>query len=93
METDLSNVFYEKYFNLKNRKIIIALKNGKIIHGEIIGFFKNDDQQYSKWHIVKEKDAMMLGIDAFGNLAGEIIAQNEVATITFLEDNVTMKFL
>lgn len=75
METDLSKIFYDKYFKREHRLIEITLNNGRKINGVIISFFlgeKSQNEPYiTMWHIVNEKHKMTLGIDPFGFCIGE----------------------
>jgi hypothetical protein len=90
MKTDLSFELYKKYFNLKNCQIIIELKNHAILIGKFLGFFRGNTSYISKWHFVDTN--VLLGIDAFGFLVGQIINQKDISKITFLEDNSILNF-
>ena len=54
MKTDLSLLFYKKYFKLKNQLIEVELKNNLILTGKFIGFFRGSTTYISKWHLVDE---------------------------------------
>jgi hypothetical protein len=90
MEKDFSRILYEKYFSLTNRNIEIALKNGKVVRGMIIGFYRNGEYSNKpyilKWHIVNENDKMSLGVDSFGFMIGEIIKTTDIAQVRFIAD-------
>ncbi|MEP7196432.1 MAG: hypothetical protein ABI851_07910 [Saprospiraceae bacterium] len=96
MESDFSKQLYEKYFSCDNRLIEVTLKNRRKITGAFISFFlgkKHSNEPYiNNWHIVNEKYKMSLGIDSFGYLIGEIINQNDIESINFLDDNSVMTF-
>ncbi|MGE0568813.1 MAG: hypothetical protein AB7O73_12750 [Bacteroidia bacterium] len=96
METDFSKLLYKKYFSCSNRLIELTLKNGRKINGVFISFFlgnqDGNDPYIRKWCIVDEKYKMTFGIDAFGFRIGEIINQNDIMSIKFLDDNSQMKF-
>lgn len=78
---------------VKSRQVEILLKNGRVVTGFVIGYFKQDaDEDQSPviaWHIVKEIDKMSMGIDAFGYLVGEIIAQKEIQQIKSIDKKQT----
>jgi hypothetical protein len=90
MKTDLSLVLYKKYFKLKNRQIKIELKNHSVVFGKFVGFLKGNSSYISKWHFVESN--ALIGIDAFGFLVGQLINQNDILRITFMEDNAIMNF-
>ncbi|MBC7524955.1 MAG: hypothetical protein H7239_11020 [Flavobacterium sp.] len=90
MKTDLSLILYNKYFNLKNRVIEIELKSHKVKTGKFIGFIKGNKTYISKWHF--DNSNVIIGIDTFGFLIGEIINQKSISKIKFLEDNTIMNF-
>jgi hypothetical protein len=96
METDFSNIFYEKYFNRGNRLIEVSLKNGRKIIGVFISFFLNDfdsNKPYiRRWHIGEEKYKRTLGIDEFGFHICKLIILNYIMSIKFLDDNSQMHF-
>lgn len=96
METDFSKILYEKYFSRSNRLIEVTLKNGRKISGVFISFFLGDqdtnEPYIRRWHIVEEKYKMTLGIDAFGFRIGELINQQDIISIRFLDDNSKMQF-
>ena len=90
MKTDLSLLFYKKYFKLKNQLIEVELKNNLILTGKFIGFFRGNTTYISKWHLVDEN--AFFGIDGFGFLIGQFINHNDISKIKFLEDNSIMNF-
>ncbi len=96
MKTDYSRIFYNKYFGLANRNIEVRMKNGKIIQGIIIGFYRSCDDDaipcITRWHIVDEKDKMCFGTDSLGCMTGQIIKQKEIASVKFFDDDTTMNF-
>lgn len=96
MKNNLPNVFFDKYFQLSDRKITVTLKNGESYTGYIIGFFYEDDitdePAIYKWHIVEEKEDIPIGEDIFGFLKGKIIHQKDVSEIFIFCDNSTIHF-
>lgn len=96
METDLSRVFFEKYFLLINRNIIVKLRNGNSIKGIIIGFYRGEpdshDTYITGWHIIHPEDKVFLGLDTFGYMTGVIIQQKDIAEVYFEQDQSSMKF-
>lgn len=96
MKTDFSRILYDRYFNLTNRNIEVKLKNGNIIRGIIVGFFKgyedNNEPYIMQWHIADEKNKILFGIDAFGNMDGTIINSKDITEVKFLEDNSIIRF-
>lgn len=96
MNTDFSKLLYDKYFSLKNRNIVILLKNGRLIKGVIFGFYRGDedsDEPYIiKWHIIKNNTGRTPCIDPFGFIPGELINQSDIAEVYFLFDNSSLKF-
>jgi hypothetical protein len=90
MKTDLSLLFYKKYFKLKNQLIEVELKNNLILTGKFIGFFRGNTTYISKWHLVDEN--VLFGIDGFGFLIGQLINHKDISKIKFLEDNSIMNF-
>ncbi len=90
MKTDSSFILYNKYFNLKNRIIVIEFKNHLLLTGKFIGFFRGNKTYISRWHFVNPD--VCLGIDNFGFLVGEIIYHKNIFKIKFLEDNSIMNF-
>jgi hypothetical protein len=94
MEKDFSGILYEKYFSLTDRNIEIELKNGKVVQGMIIGFYRNGEYNSKpcifKWHIVNADDEMSLGVDGLGFLAGEIIKTRDIAHVRFIEDDSSL---
>lgn len=91
MKTDDSKQLYDKYYNLKDRRIEIVLKNGRYLRGVICGFFKGDaesDEPYIiKWHIVAETEHKRFGHNFMGCITGEIIRQRDILEIVFNENN------
>lgn len=95
MEINSSQLLYDKYFEFVNQNIEITLKDGRFIKGEIVGFFKGDentDEPYiTKWHIVPKTQKMTLGIDTFGFMKGEFIEHKEIAEVKFCADGYVIK--
>ncbi len=95
METDFSKIFYEKYFNSKDRNVKITLGNGTIIKGIIAGFFKGDENfnepYIIEWHIVEKESNKNPGYDAAGFMLGMTVKQRDIAQIEFLEDHSVLK--
>ncbi|NTW31536.1 MAG: hypothetical protein HGB12_02745 [Bacteroidetes bacterium] len=96
IKSDLSLDLYNKYFNLKNKKVEIILKDKSVLTGVFIGFFKGDEDAHEpyiiKWHLVDENDIMSMGIDIFGYMTGKIVKQTDIVEIRFYDDNSVMKF-
>lgn len=96
MKADLSKVFYEKYFGLKNRAMVVTLNNGRILKGEFIAFYHGDEEyneSYIKyWQIAVEHDSKIFGADMLGFETGEIIAQDDIHKILLEQDQSTIEF-
>lgn len=88
--TDSSFELYEIYFKRKNRLVEIELKNNLVVTGKFIGFFRGNTTYITKWHLVDEN--VILGIDEFGFLKGQIINHKDMIRIKFLEDKSVMDF-
>jgi hypothetical protein len=89
METDLSFIFYTTYFNLKNRFIEIILKNEEKVKGEIIGFYKGDEDfnepYIIRWHIATEEPYIVSY--PLKEVKGRMISQKEIAAIKYTDNN------
>lgn len=96
MEIDFSKIFYDLYFSRSNRLIEVTTKSGRKIQGVFISFFHGDrtcnEPFIRKWYIVEEKYKMSTGLDAFGFRLGELIRQEDISSILFLEDNSQLQF-
>ncbi len=96
MKKDFSKLLYDRYFKLTNRNIEMILKDGKIIRGTIIGFFKGDqsfnEPYVTTWHLVDGQDKTGLGTDAFAYLEGHAIEQSDILQVKFCADNTVLKF-
>lgn len=89
MKTDLSFIFYTIYFNLNNRLIEIILKNEEKVKGEIIGFYKGDEDfnepYIIRWHVATEKPIVINY--PLEEIKGKIIPQKEIAAIKYTDNN------
>lgn len=96
MKTDFSRLMYDKYSSLSDRNVEVKLQNGNIIRGAIVGFFKgyeySNEPYVTQWHISDEKNKIVFGIDAFGDMEDTMINSEEIAEVKFLQDNSTIKF-
>ena len=96
MNTDLSEVFFNKYFDLKNPVIRLTLNNGSEIEGKINAYFYGDenskDPYILKWQIVDKDEKNIIGLDGFSDWIGKIIAQKDIKEVYFFEDNSILKF-
>jgi hypothetical protein len=96
MKKDLSLELYKKYFNLKNPKIEITLKDKSILTGMFIGFFKACEDAngayISQWRFVDKNDPPAIGSDPFGFGEGIIINQKDIVEVHFYDDDSVMKF-
>jgi hypothetical protein len=90
MKMNSSKIMLDKFLDASNKQVEIWLKNGKMIKGEIVGYYKEDDEEdelnISHWHVSEHSDSMPLGIDPFGNQNGIIIKHYQIKKIKFLED-------
>lgn len=87
IETEFSEQFYEKYFSLNKRKVEITLRNGQIVKGVICGLFRDDEERITRWHIVEAQGGLVLGLDAFGFIKGEIIRIEEIQHLGLSDDS------
>lgn len=96
MESDHSRELFERYFALDKRLVNITLRNGSQVRGIIIAFSKGDEYLeepfITHWHLVDEKDKMSLGTNMLGLQIGQLIAQEDIVTIQFYQDNSIMNF-
>ncbi len=53
--------FYEEYFKLPNRKIVINMKNDDCIKGAITGIFYRNDAIY-KWRVIIQNNPETAGL-------------------------------
>ena len=90
MTTDYSKEIYHKYYNIKDRILIITLKDNTILEGVLVGFIHGDpdDSFIIKWHFVDKKDlkAFHEGLDVSieGNQdKGRIIEQKDIKNVHF----------
>lgn len=96
MKRNTSRILYDKYFKLANRNIEILLKNGKRIHGIIIGYFPSDpDDEGSPihhWHIIDNDSQSFLNSSDPEFQQGSLIRHCDITSITFEEDNSILSF-
>jgi hypothetical protein len=96
MKKNTSRILHDKYFKLANRNIEILLKNGRRIHGIIVGYFPSDpDDEESPihhWHIIDGNSQSFLNFSDPGFQQGALIRHCDIASITFEEDNSTLSF-
>ena len=96
MKKDTSRILYNRYFRLANRNIEILLKNGRKIHGRIVGYFSSDadsrESPIHHWHIINGKGSSCRDYSGIGVEQGELIRHCDIASVTFEEDNSTLFF-
>jgi hypothetical protein len=96
MQTDQSNELYHRYFALADPVVTVILKNGEMLSGVFVDFFRGEedfDEPYvTRWHLVAEKEKKGLGTDGLGFPIGTFILQDDIAEIRFRQNNSVMKF-
>jgi hypothetical protein len=90
METDYSREIYSKYYNVKNRTVVITLKDNTVFEGRLVSFIHGDaDEPFIiKWHFVdkNEIESFQQGLDISigGNRdSGQIIKQKDIKNVRF----------
>lgn len=92
MTTDYSKEIYDKYYNIKNRILVITLNDNTILEGALVSFIHgdSDDPFIIKWHFIdkEELEAFHQGLDVSieGNQdKGKIIRQKDIKNVRFKE--------
>ena len=92
MEKDFSKEIYDKYYNSKDKILIITLKDNTFLEGILVSFMHGDPEDgepfINKWHFVDkdEMDEYNKGLDvALENNQdkGRIIAQKDIKDVRF----------
>jgi hypothetical protein len=96
MEGDLSQILYDEYFSTSNRHVEIKLKSGRVISGVIVSFFHGSEDWgepfITRWRIAEFNRDTLLITDTCGNCIGEIINQQDILRVEFLDNHLTMEF-
>ncbi len=90
MKNDSSKIFFDIYLNSNKSLLEVTLKTGRRLTGVIISFIFGDSDKnetfIKAWYFVEEKYKLTLGINAAGLPIGELINQNDIMTIKFIDD-------
>lgn len=93
---DASAILYHKYFALGNKQVVVTLKTGEVLHGQLVGFYKGEQvwgEPYIRaWHWSPIPGLLGLGLIEAGEPLGKIIEQAAIAQIYFNEDQSIMDF-
>ena len=93
MKKDFSLEIFNKLISLNNRKIELILNDHSVMEGEFVGFFRGaeefNESYIVSWHFIATESTQTSILDSF---VGEIILQNNIFQIRFLEDQSVMVF-
>lgn len=96
MEGDLSQILYNEYFSTNNRQVEIKLKGGRVIRGVLVSFFHGSEACGEpfiiKWRMAAFDPDTLLITDTCGNCIGEIINQEDILRVEFLDNHLVMNF-
>lgn len=90
MKTDYSTEIYDKYYNIKNRIVVITLKDNSVLEGMLVGFIHGDSDEpfIIKWHFIKkeELETFNQGLDVSivgDHDTGRMINQKDIKSVRF----------
>lgn len=92
MEKDPSREIYDNYYNIKDRTVVITLRDNTMLEGKLVSFFHGDkdaDEPFVvQWHFVDKNEideyqkGLKLSIDGNQDV-GIIIKQEDIKEIRF----------
>ena len=94
MVTDYSRKIYDKFFNSKDKILVITLKDNTVLEGILVGYYHGDTQGGDpfviKWHFIDKKDMETYhkGLDVSlesNQDVGRIIKQKDIKNVRFKE--------
>lgn len=81
---------FDKYFTLANPNVEIQLKNGRVIHGIIVGYYftdtENQESPIHHWRVMDCRVSVQTGFNEHRCNKGECIRHGDIASVTFEED-------
>lgn len=95
MGKQAAHILYDKYFQLNNQNVEVTLKNGNILRGKFIGFYKaedNDGPYITHMHIAEQEQRPQVHLESLGEIPGVTVDEHDIATIRFQEDGTVLDF-
>jgi len=87
MKEDTSKEIFNQYYGNSNRFVCVTLKDGRILIGRFIGFFRGDEDQGEhyifRWHFLEKKLTVFDYDNSIDPEQGIYINQSDIESVTF----------
>jgi hypothetical protein len=87
MKKDTSKEIFNSYYQNGNRFVCLTLKDGKILIGKFIGFFRGDEENGDpyifRWHFLEKRLTVFDYDQSIDEEQGIYINQSEIESVTF----------
>ncbi len=84
---DTSKEIFEQYYENGNRFVCVTLKDGRILIGKFIGFFRGDEEQGEPyifcWHFLEKRLTIFDYDKSIDPEQGIFINQSDIESVTF----------
>lgn len=90
MEADISLMFCELYFSLKNKIIHITFTNNQGLNGYINGYYYEDLDEQNKiaiWHFIQAKEYLEQQTPQLNNRDSLLLPHKNIKEIEYLDNN------
>lgn len=95
MGKEAAHILYNKYFGLGNQDVELTLRDGRVLRGKLVGFYKAEDIKgpyITHLHIIEEGQTEQLHLESLGEIPGLTVDEHDIASLWFPEDGTTLIF-
>lgn len=88
--TDTSREIFDQYFGRSGRYVCVTMKDGEILIGKFIGFFRGNEDQGEpfifRWRFLEKKYSMIDSDRTLDPEQGIFIEHSEIESVTFFKE-------